>query len=372
MLYWLRLPSGITGGVFMIKHFSILKDNKGSTMIIYALTLTVLLGFCALITDIGAVMVEKQKFQNAIDAASLAAAQDLPDISKARDTAGQYMQLNGYTPEDISVTFENSNKTIHVNGAKTINYYFARLLGFDNTTIHPSATAESDSIGGAFNYVLFSGSKNSTLTLNGSSQYIGGSSHTNRNFIANGSKLTVTGACEAMTTITVNGSQNNINTKVPNAQFVEMPDFSETIRLQAEEAGQIYTGNKNYNGSCIDTDSPIYVDGNITVNGSHFRGKGCVLATGSITFNGSNLNESSDDAVCFYSKNGDITINGSHAAFDGILYAPNGSITMNGSNQTINGRVIADTVTFNGSNLSINGGTGELKSLPSHGVKLVK
>ena len=356
----------------MIKYFGVLKSNKGSMMIIYALALTTLLGFCALVTDIGTVIIEKQKFQNAVDSTSLAAAQDLPDITEAQNTANQYIQLNGYTPEDISVTFENSNKTILINGTKTINYYFARLLGIDNTTIHPSATAECVSIGGAFNYVLFSGSKTTTLTINGSSQYIGGSSHTNKNFVANGSKLTITGACEAMSTITVNGSQININSKVPYAPFVDMPDFSETIESQAEEAGQKYSGNKNYNGSDINIDSPIYVDGNITVNGSHFRGKGCVLATGSITFNGSNLNESSDDAVCFYSKSGNITINGSHAVFDGILYAPDGSITMNGSNQTINGRVIANAVTFNGSNLSINGGTNELMSLPSHGVKLVK
>jgi hypothetical protein len=45
---------------------------------------------------------------------------------------------------------------------------------------------------------------------------------------------------------------------------------------------------------------------------------------------------------------------------------------MNGSHQTVNGRVIGNTVTINGSNLSIIGGTSELTSLPSSGVKLVR
>lgn len=349
-----------------------LKSNKGSMIILYAAAVTLLIGFCAVVADIGLVISEKQSFQNAIDASSLAAAQELPDTSDAVDVANQYITLNGYTPADISITFSDANRTININGTKTVNYYFARIFGLNSITVYPSASATFGTIGDAFDYVLFSGSTNTTLTLNGSTQYVQGSSHTNKNFIANGSKLTITGACEAVTTVTVNGSNIDIGNRLPNSPYVSMPDFSETIRLQAENAGQMYSGNKTYNGSNMNVDEPIYVDGNLTVNGSHFKGKGCVLVTGNITFNGSNLNESTEDAVCFYSKNGDITINGSHAAFDGILYAPNGRITMNGSNQTVNGRVIGNTVTFNGSHLRIIGGTNELKSLPASGVKLIR
>lgn len=355
-----------------MKHINDLKNNTGSVVVIFAVMLTALLGFCALVSDIGMVLIEKQKLQNAIDSASLAAAQELPDTSKAFDIANEYIQLNGYNPTDVSITFSSDNKSINIVGSKTVNYYFARLFGFESTAVHPSASATLENMGDAFNYVLFSGSQTTTLTLNGSNQFIDGSSHTNKNFVANGSKLTITGICEAMTTITVNGSQININSRLPNAPYVNMPDFSETIKLQAQQAGQYFNGNKTYNGSNMDVNSPIYVNGNITVNGSHFQGQGCVLATGNITFNGSNLNESTNDAVCFYSKNGNITINGSHAVFDGILYAPNGSITMNGSNQSVNGRVIGNTVTFNGSNLSIIGSAHDLTSLPSKGIKLIK
>ena len=342
-------------------------------MIIYALALTACIGFCALVADIGMVVAEKQKIQNAADAAALAAAQELPDAAKALNVANRYIEANGYLPSDVSVTFSNSNKTINIRIMKVVNYYFAKVLGLSHAEIFPSASAEIESIGGAFNYALFSGSQTAALILNGSNQYIEGSSHTNKNFIANGSNIAITGACEAATTITLNGSQINIGTRVPNAPIIEMPDFSEIIRRQAEKAGQIYSGNKIFNGSYIDIDSPIYVDGNVTVNGSRFRGKGCILATGNITFNGSNLNASADDAVCFYSQSGNIIINGSNAALDGILYAPGGSIIMNGSNQTVNGRVIADAVTINGSGLSIISGSGELASLPASGkAKLVE
>jgi formylmethanofuran dehydrogenase subunit C len=209
--------------------------------------------------------------------------------------------------------------------------------------------------------------------LNGGNHYIEGSVHTNKNLIANGSKLTITGECEAASTITTNGSEISIGTKVPGASNIEMPDFSEIIKQQAEETGTVYTGNKTFNGSFTEVESSLYVTGNVYVNGSNFRGKGCILATGDIIFNGSSLMESTDDSVCFYSKNGNIIVNGSNASLEGILYAPEGSVIMNGSNQTVDGRVIANTITINGSNLEVTGSPQQLKSLPSSGaVKLIR
>ena len=340
-------------------------------MILFAFVLTILVSISAIVIDGGYVAAEHQKLQNVADAAALAAAQELPDTVKAESTAKEYARLNGVDESNIAVSFSDADKVVKVVGNKNIQLLFARVMGFDNKMTTVSSSAEMASVGDAFNYTVFSGSKTVTLTMNGSSQTIDGSTHTNYSFVANGSKLTITGECEAVNIITVNGSQINIDDRVPHAEYIEMPDFSETIRLQAEKAGQAFVGNKTFNGSEIEVDEPIYVQGNVTVNGSQFKGKGCILATGSITFNGSNLNQTSEDAVCFYSQNGDITINGSNAKLDGILYAPKGSVTMNGSNQTVNGRIIANTVTFNGSNLNIIGGTNELKSLPTYGVKLI-
>ena len=79
-----------------------------------------------------------------------------------------------------------------------------------------------------------------------------------------------------------------------------------------------------------------------------------------------------DALQSFYSENGNIRINGSNAAIDGILYAPKGEIRFNGARQTINGRVIGNIVTFNGNGISIHGGTQELKSIPKAFVKLKK
>lgn len=349
-----------------------LKNDKGAIAIIAAVVIIVLIAMMGFVVDVGALYAEKAKLQNAMDSAALAGAQDLPNTADATATANQYIQLNGYDPSDFTITFSDSNHVISISGTNNVGFSFMKVLGFQDSDVYSTADARKTVVGDAFGYTLFSGSTSSTLTLNGSNQYIGGSSHSNQNFVANGSKITITGDCEAKGTITVNGSQINIPNRFPNDVVINMPDFSETLRLQAEAAGQVYIGNKTFNGSSIVVDQPIYVDGNVTVNGSHFVGKGCVLATGNITFNGSNLNASTDDAVCFYSKNGNITVNGSHAEFDGILYAPSGRITMNGSNQTVNGRVIANMITINGSGLTIQSGTGELESLPLGSVELIK
>ncbi len=354
--------------------FAALRNNRGSTMVIYAVMATVLLGFSAVALDTGNVMIQRQKLQNAVDAAALAAAQKLPNTSQASAAADRYVELNGFPSSIITVTFSDSNKSVTVKSNKRVEYTFARIFGLDSKVVTTSAKATVSSLGDAFNYVIFSGSKTTSLTLNGSQYDITGSVHTNNSFYANGSSLTITGACEAMGTISVNGSHIDIPNRYPNSSYIGMPDFSETIKLQAQAAGNYYVGNKTFNGSSIDVNEPIYVEGNITINGSGFTGIGCLLATGTITFNGSSQNISTNDAVCIYSKTGSIYINGSSSTVEGILYAPNGSIVMNGSHQTVNGRVIADRVNMNGSDftITVKGSIDDLKCLPPKYVKLTR
>ena len=60
-----------------------LKDQKGTVIVLFALTLTVLLGFTALAIDIGDLYVGRNELQNAADAAALAGALLLPDTTAA-------------------------------------------------------------------------------------------------------------------------------------------------------------------------------------------------------------------------------------------------------------------------------------------------
>lgn len=331
--------------------------------------MTALMGVMAIVVDVAHFYVVREQLQAAVDVAALAAGQDLPDTAQAAATAVHYVQRNSGSAA-AEVTFPDA-ETITVVGSRTVDYIFGRVLGLRSQTVRASATAAVGSAAPAFDYTLFSGSNTAALTLNGSNQYVDGDVHTNRNFDANGSKLTITGVVEAVTTIQTNGSQIAIGERAPGAGFLPMPDFATTVKAEAQDAGTYFRGDKSFSSYQVVVSSPVYVEGNVTVNGSHFTGRGSIVATGSITFNGSSLKANATDALAFYSVGGSITINGSGATVDGILYAPNGVITMNGSDQTVHGRVIGNTVNINGSQLTIAGSPGDVRALPAAVVKLV-
>ncbi len=354
-----------------MKIHNYLKKNSGGTIVAYAMMLSMIIGICAIVVDIGRVVAEKSRFQNALDAAALAAVVDLPDCDKALETAITFIEKNGFCENDITVTFPADYSEIHIQGSKKIDYFFARIMDFDTITIMPKASAAGGSIGHAFDYALFSGSTNQELIINGQGTEITGSIHTNKNFRLNGGKVTITGACEAVGNIIINGNNVNIGYQIEDAEIVEMPDFTDIIEEQATSCGTYYHSNKVYDGN-VNITSSIYVDGEINVNSSRFSGTGCILAENSIVFNGSCLYSAPDDAVCFYSNNGNIIFNGSNAEIHGIIYAPNGTVIFNGSNQTVYGRIIAKNLIFNGSGLTVVAGNEELKSLPSKGARLIQ
>lgn len=346
------------------------KNENGSTIIIFTIILAAMLGFSALVVDVGNVALHKARTQSVVDAIALAAAQDLPDTAKATETALQYAELNGISPSAVEISFTNSDNSIRVKATEHVDYFFAKIFNLQGTNVESKSGAAKSLEGNAFGYTLFSGSTTTPLLLNGAWMDIMGSTHTNSDFMVNGSHLGVSGAAEACGKVETNGNWISIGQRLPNSSYIEMPDFSEIIKTQAEQAGTTYNGNKTYNGSNMNVDSDIYVNGSVTINGARFSGKGCILAERDVIFNGSNLNLTPEDAACIYSATGNITINGSGAELEGIVYAPNGYVIFNGSNQTIRGRVVAKSIIINGSNLSVIGGITETNSLPFYGTKL--
>ncbi len=217
-------------------------------------------------------------------------------------------------------------------------------------------------------YIEGSAHAYNVLQLNGSYINRYGNGRAASNFYCYGSLITIDTVRGASTTVYGSGVniQHTINSPAP---VIEMPDFSDQVQAGA---GQVYTGYTMFYGSSINLDSPIYVDGDLMFAGNDITGQGTILASGSMQFNGSSIVNSSDDAVCFYSRNGNIQINGSDIRLDGVLYAPNGMIQINASNVVINGRIIANTIQINGSNIQIIAGDGDLDCLPRGSIKLVE
>jgi Flp pilus assembly protein TadG len=342
-----------------------LKNEKGVVAVIVVLVITVLLGLTAFVVDIGSVSINKQKLQNAIDAASLAGAQDLPNTSAATIAANNYIQLNGYLPSDISISFSDSNHKIHISGTKSVSYTFARVFGLTQTNVLAHAVALKEGLGAAFDYAIFSANKypdpnsfavrlQNVLVITGLTNVVNGSIHGNYNIDTNTSTIIENG--EAVGTVT----GTHIGNKIPGAPYIPLPDFTSfipTIKEQAIAAGQYYSGSfSSANASSLNLNQPVYVEGDANLSGISFSGTGCIYAGGKITITGTGTSYAANSSICIYSgytssykADAAIDFAGSNKNFKGILYAPNGSILVTGSNYTFNGSVVGKVVDVSGS-----------------------
>ena len=371
-----------------------MKGESGQSTIMIVLAIVALCGMAAMVVDAGMAYVQKGQLQTAADAAALAAAHELPNATKARNTAVTYAEKNGVEHGRTTATtpYHSDSKKVEVVVTSTVEFTFARVLGFESKEVSARAVAEKTGMsGGAFGYAIFSGSKNSRLGLFSSSLTVNGGIHGNNEIMMNGSSETVNGNIEASGAYSASGSQikvtgtvtgSSVTTHGSNislgnrvavaAPVIDMPDLSATALAEAQANGTEYNGDKLYNGSTIDVDKSVYVHGSITVAGSKFKGVGMLVATNRIQLNGSCLEASSSASVCIYSTNGDIQINGSNIRIDGVLYAPNGNIQVNGSSIVINGRVIGKEVQLNGSSITVNSSSGDVDFLPGEIVRLVE
>ena len=307
---------------------------------------------------------EKQKLQNAVDASALAAAQDLPDTTKATATADSYIQKNGYSPSDITISFPN-NSTVNISGSKRVDYSFAKFLGFQNKTVTPTCSVTSSSINTApFDYSVFAGE--GSASFNGSRHIFGngvygrdGVSLGNKAQVLHGNAVSSNSTC-GPSTITFGDGRIITNNPV-----ISMPDLSELIHSQ----GIVCSGQSDFDSkfSGKSLTGPVYVNGNLTISGK-VSGTGIIYATGTINYTSA---QSSSDSIVFYAGGtGGLTYNGGTGNIYGVLYAPNGTITVNGGvNGIIYGRIISKNITVNGSKFSVYPGTNDLKGL--HTIKNV-
>jgi len=123
-----------------ISNIDVHKKEGGSVVVLVTLALTALLGFCAIVTDVGLLYAKKAHLQNSVDAAALAGVQELPNgVSQAEQKARDYASRNGVS--DVNVTFEASNAKIIVEATQRVPTYFALIWGITEEQISVSARA---------------------------------------------------------------------------------------------------------------------------------------------------------------------------------------------------------------------------------------
>lgn len=299
-----------------------------------ALALVVLMGFAAITIDLGMVSIQKGRLQNAIDAAALAAAQSLPDTTAALAEANKYVQLNGFSPCDISVSFSDSNYRVKITATKEIPYTFAKVLGLTEATVSDIASAKKEITSGTFEYALFSGSKTTGITFRGRDHVINGSMHTNSSINFSSVAVTVTGSCEAVKGY-INQSKAVLSNPFPNAQELAMPVFPLPASIPGQPGGVTWTtANPGWvQGNVYVIDKPIYFDGNFSADtGDTIRitGNGCIIAKGSVTLGGSAVVViETTNPVAVQSLNSTVTIAEPTMTGAGSIYAK-GNITFSG------------------------------------------
>lgn len=128
----------------------LLNNENGSTAIIVALLMVVLIGCVALVVDGGLLYVTEAKIANAMDAAALAGVQELPySPTMAIDKAKEYAAANGVNPEKLNVEIFNNNRAIKVEYEREVELLFAKVLGFGIGNVDGRAVAQVAPIVGA-------------------------------------------------------------------------------------------------------------------------------------------------------------------------------------------------------------------------------
>ncbi|MCX7710664.1 MAG: pilus assembly protein TadG-related protein [Clostridia bacterium] len=124
-----------------------LKSSKGSSIVIFALTLTIIMVMAALVIDLGNAFLVKATITSAVDAAALAGAQELvTDYSNASNMAQNYVLKNESNLKSIVSTIDADKRGIEVKATKNVSYYFAKVIGFQSRDITAAAKARAENI----------------------------------------------------------------------------------------------------------------------------------------------------------------------------------------------------------------------------------
>jgi hypothetical protein len=124
-----------------------LRSEAGQAAALSAVFMTVLLGSCAAVLDVGAWFREDRDTQRIADAAALAGAQALPESTgDAHALALEYANKNGGGLDPADITFSDTvlpNDTIRTELERPAPGFFARLFGMTSITVGSHAKARA-------------------------------------------------------------------------------------------------------------------------------------------------------------------------------------------------------------------------------------
>lgn len=141
-----------------------LRDERGTSVVLIAVSLTALMSMVALAVDVGMLLTARSEAQRAADASAMAGAGSLiaapTDEDRARDRAIEYGGLNQVQsqdvevlPEDVLVDLPQQRVTVTVrrvgDRGNPIGTWFARIFGIDAVDVAARAVARVQPAGSA-------------------------------------------------------------------------------------------------------------------------------------------------------------------------------------------------------------------------------
>jgi hypothetical protein len=125
------------------------RGHSGQIAIVYAGAMVALIGAVGLGADVSVMYYNRLSMQNAVDAAALAAANDLPeDRALASSDAIGHGEANGLAASEMARPVIASDlRFIRVSAARLVPYFFARPFGFKQQLIQVAATASASGSG---------------------------------------------------------------------------------------------------------------------------------------------------------------------------------------------------------------------------------
>jgi len=101
----------------------------------------------AFVVDIGVVYAERIQLSNALDAAGLAAALELPnDTANARVIAEEYLLANDVDPADVVIDIALDGMSIELVGTKVVSHYFAQIIGIGSSEVNVNSRVQLGSL----------------------------------------------------------------------------------------------------------------------------------------------------------------------------------------------------------------------------------
>ena len=355
-------------------------DERGQMAFLMVLTLPVLAIFMALVVDVGAWFLDHRVAQNQVDAAALAAVQDLPaaNTTQATATVDKWLTKNGSGPEDIScLEYSDRNgdglfDTVRVCIERQSPGFFSTLSGIP--FVYVGAAAVATVIPGqqpSEPYAIFANhdcpDASPAVQGPGSVNIFTGGVHSNCDLMLNGSSNTLTGPVTYVGDVTVPGSGNVCNGSPCELVAVQVSPVSMPINYTFADVPCDYTGVEDLrarpqywrDSGLTRLKDGVYCNetGKLTLSGGGVEGN-VTLVAAEIDLSGSDytLTPYWNDILLFATSNepSAVVASGSEGSWTGIIYAPNGQAQVAGSaGLSLVSSIIADTVVLSGSNFSI-------------------